>query len=63
MKQIVCMKWGPLYPADYVNKLYGMVRRHTQEEGSREFSGRPLVMGGQNYYAPNFTRFVRGMLE
>jgi hypothetical protein len=30
MKQIVCMKWGPLYPAYYANKLYGMVRRHTQ---------------------------------
>lgn len=28
MKQIVCMKWGDLYPADYVNKLYGMVARH-----------------------------------
>lgn len=30
MKQIVCMKWGTLYPAGYVNKLYGMVRRNTQ---------------------------------
>lgn len=30
MKQFVCMKWGPLYPAYYTNKLYGMVRRHTQ---------------------------------
>lgn len=29
MKQFVCMKWGTLYPADYVNKLYGMVRRNT----------------------------------
>jgi hypothetical protein len=47
----------------YLNEYEQMVRRHTQEEGSREFSGRPLVMGGQNYYAPNFTRFVRGMLE
>jgi hypothetical protein len=28
MKQIVCMKWGTLYPAGYVNKLYGMVRRN-----------------------------------
>ena len=28
MKQVVCMKWGTLYPADYVNKLYGMVRRN-----------------------------------
>lgn len=30
MKQIVCMKWGPLYPADYANKLYAMVRRNLQ---------------------------------
>ncbi|ACL71574.1 conserved hypothetical protein [Thioalkalivibrio sulfidiphilus HL-EbGr7] len=28
MKQIVCMKWGSLYGADYANKLYGMVRRN-----------------------------------
>ena len=28
MKQVVCMKWGTLYPADYANKLYGMVRRN-----------------------------------
>ena len=27
---VVCMKWGVLYGADYVNKLYGMVRRHLQ---------------------------------
>ena len=47
----------------YLNEYEQMVRRHTQEEGAREFSGRPLVMGGQNYRAPNFTRFVRGMLE
>src|SRR4030042_6596875 len=30
MKQIVCMKWGPKYPAEYANKLYGMVRRNIQ---------------------------------
>ncbi len=24
------MKWGPLYPAEYANKLYGMVRRNIQ---------------------------------
>ncbi len=28
MKQILCMKWGEMYPADYVNKLYGMVSRN-----------------------------------
>jgi len=25
---IVCMKWGTLYGSDYVNRLYGMVKRH-----------------------------------
>lgn len=25
MKQIMCMKWGTLYNADYVNKLYGSI--------------------------------------
>ncbi|MFC4486640.1 hypothetical protein [Tepidiphilus baoligensis] len=25
MKQVLCMKWGTLYGADYVNKLYQMV--------------------------------------
>ena len=28
MKQVLCMKWGTLYGADYVNRLYSMVRRH-----------------------------------
>lgn len=28
MKQIICMKWGTKYSADYVNKLYGMVNRN-----------------------------------
>ncbi len=27
-KQIVCMKWGELYGAHYVNRLYAMARRH-----------------------------------
>ncbi len=26
---VVCMKWGTLYSADWVNKLYGMVKRNT----------------------------------
>jgi hypothetical protein len=25
---VLCMKWGTKYGADYVNRLYGMVRRH-----------------------------------
>ena len=28
MKQILCMNWGSAYGADYVNRLYSMVRRH-----------------------------------
>ena len=27
MKQLVCVKWGSLYGAEYVNRLYGMVAR------------------------------------
>lgn len=27
-KQIVCIKWGTLYGAEYVNRLYGMVARN-----------------------------------
>ena len=26
---VVCMKWGPLYGPEWVNKLYGMVKRNT----------------------------------
>jgi hypothetical protein len=25
---VICMKWGTKYPAEYVNKLYSMVQRH-----------------------------------
>jgi hypothetical protein len=28
-KQFICMKWGTLYGAEYVNTLYAMVKRHT----------------------------------
>lgn len=28
MKQIVCMKWGQVYSADYVNRLYRMIARN-----------------------------------
>ena len=27
-RQVVCIKWGKLYPPHYVNRLYGMVSRH-----------------------------------
>ena len=29
VKQIVCVKWGKAYGSEYVNRLYGMVARHT----------------------------------
>ena len=28
MRNVVCIKWGDKYSAEYVNKLYGMVQRH-----------------------------------
>ena len=27
-RYVLCMKWGTKYGADYVNRLYGMVKRH-----------------------------------
>jgi hypothetical protein len=32
VRQVICMKWGTLYGADYVNRLYGMVKQQTQGE-------------------------------
>lgn len=29
LKQVVCVKWGSAYGPEYVNRLYGMVARHT----------------------------------
>ena len=29
VQTILCMKWGTRYGADYVNRLWGMIRRHT----------------------------------
>ena len=31
-RTILCMKWGTKYGPDYVNRLYGMVRRHLRGE-------------------------------
>lgn len=31
-RTILCMKWGAKYGAEYVNRLYGMVRRHLRGE-------------------------------
>ncbi|SON56989.1 hypothetical protein HDIA_3448 [Hartmannibacter diazotrophicus] len=30
MQTVVCMKWGTRYPADYVNRLWSMIRRNTR---------------------------------
>jgi len=32
MRNVICMKWGTLYGPEYVNKLYGMARRHITGE-------------------------------
>jgi hypothetical protein len=47
----------------YMNEYEGMVRRHTRNYAIREYKARPLVIGGQNYPQPDFTRWVRGQLE
>lgn len=47
----------------YMNEYQSMVDRHGKNETAKEYQGRPLVMGGQNYRAPDFSRWVRGMLE
>ncbi len=30
LRNVVCLKWGDLYGAEYVNRLYSMVARHLQ---------------------------------
>jgi hypothetical protein len=48
----------------YLNEYEGMVERHVRNESAKEFSNRPLIMGGQNTNSlPTFGRWVRGMLE
>jgi hypothetical protein len=32
MKQVICMKWGQLYGAEYVNRLFRMIRRRLTGE-------------------------------
>ena len=32
VKQIICMKWGTLYGAEYVNRLYAMANKHISGE-------------------------------
>jgi hypothetical protein len=47
----------------YLSEYNMMVERFLRAETTKEYSGRVLKMGGQNYGAPDFTRWVRGMLE
>lgn len=47
----------------YLSEYNMMVERFLRAETTKEYSGRVLKMGGQNYGAPSFTRWVRGMLE
>jgi hypothetical protein len=47
----------------YLREYEQMVDKFVRNESFKDFGARNHVMGGQNYYAPNFTRWVRGMLE
>lgn len=47
----------------YMGEYQMMVNRFVGEESTREYTARPLIIGGQNYQQPTFTRWVRGMLE
>lgn len=47
----------------YLSEYNMMVERFLRAETTKEFSGRVLVMGGQNVRVPEFSRWVRGMLE
>ena len=47
----------------YMGEYEKMVDRFMKNQTTREFSQRVAVIGGQNYRAPSFSRWVRGMLE
>lgn len=47
----------------YLREYEDMVTKFSRNESFKDFGARNQIMGGQNYYAPNFTRWVRGMLE
>jgi hypothetical protein len=53
----------PMLAGVYQNEYELLVRRHTRDQTTKEYKSRPLVMGGQNYPQPDFTRWVRGQLE
>jgi hypothetical protein len=47
----------------YMQEYESMVERHLKNETMREYGGRAMVIGGQNYRQPSFRRWVRGSLE
>lgn len=47
----------------YLREYEMMVEKFVRNEGAKDFGARNHVMGGQNYKNPDFTRWVRGMLE
>lgn len=47
----------------YLREFEMMVDKFIKSEGTKDFGARNHVMGGQNYKNPDFTRWVRGMLE
>lgn len=47
----------------YLREYEMMVDKFVRNEGFKDFGARNHVMGGQNYKNPDFTRWVRGMLE
>jgi hypothetical protein len=47
----------------YLREYEAMVDKFVRSESAKDFGARNHVMGGQNYKNPDFTRWVRGMLE
>ena len=47
----------------YLREYEAMVERHLRNESMSEYTARVPIMGGQNFRAPSFNRWVRGMLE
>jgi len=47
----------------YLREYEAMVEKFVRNESFKDYGARNHVMGGQNYKNPDFTRWVRGMLE
>lgn len=52
-----------LMAGTYLREYEMMVDKFVRSESGKDFGARNHVMGGQNYKNPDFTRWVRGMLE